>query len=382
MKNNKLQVLYICIDPTLGGSTQSLLDLIRSIRDNVNPIVLVPQYGLAYEAFVKEGIECYVYPFLKLYELKRNRLVDNITHPWRWHIIKKIRFDYGCVQFVKKILNGRKVNIIHSNTSPNDVGVLLAKKLKTKHIWHVREFCDLHFHFDIYRGIPRLRDLINRANARIAISSAIAQHWQMPINNTWVINDACRRINDACYVPNKEKYLLFSSYNLTEAKGTRFAINAFWKSSVYNEGYILKLMGNCTEEYKQSLLTTIDELKITDFVEFVPCQVDVKPYFMHATAYLMTSECEGLGRVTAEAMFYGCLVIAHASGGTLDMVIDGKTGYLFNNIDACANLIQKVCSNDNEQIILQAQQFAITNFSQEVYGPKIMEVYKTVLNEI
>jgi glycosyltransferase involved in cell wall biosynthesis len=245
----------------------------------------------------------------------------------------------------------------------------------------VREFCDLHFNFEIYKGIPRLRKLINSADARIAISTAIAEHWQMPTQDTWVINDACRKMNDACYVSNKEKYLLFSSYNLTEAKGTRIAIIAFAKSGVAKQGYILKLMGNCSETYENSLRKTMVEFGVENVVEFVPCQPNIKPYFAHATAYIMASECEGLGRVTAEAMFYGCPVVAHASGGTLDMVKDGKTGYLFHTIDECAELIKKVCTENQEKIILQAQQFAIEYLSQEIYGPKIMEVYESVLNE-
>ena len=65
MTRNGMTILYLCIDPTLGGSTQSLLDLIHSVREQVNPIVIVPQKGLAYDAFVKEGVECYIYPFLK-----------------------------------------------------------------------------------------------------------------------------------------------------------------------------------------------------------------------------------------------------------------------------------------------------------------------------
>ena len=64
----------------------------------------------------------------------------------------------------------------------------------------------------------------------------------------------------------------------------------------------------------------------------------------------MTSEFEALGRVTAEAMFYGCPVIAHATGGTLDLVKDGETGYLYNTIDECAELIRKVCPENQEKV--------------------------------
>lgn len=377
---DKIRVLYICIDPSLGGSTASLYNMIDGIRDNVEPIVIFPERGVGYEHFVERGIECHIYPFIKLYELRNNTLLDTWKHPWRWHYIKKARFDYGCLRFVKKILAGRKIDIVHTNTSPNDVGVLLSRKLHAKHIWHVREFCDLDFHFDIYKGIPRLRNLINHADARIAISSAVKKHWQMPEENTWVINNAIRKKSDACYIQEKEKYLLLSSYNLTDSKGARLAIKAFGLSGMSKVGYRLKLMGNCSDEYKEVLSKTASEYKILDSVDFVACQKDVKPYFAKASAYIMASECEALGRVTAEAMFYGCPLIAHATGGTLDLVKNGETGYLFNTVDECAELIKQVCETPQKELIIRAQEFAVKNLSQEVYGPKVMNVYKSVLD--
>lgn len=379
--NKKLNILYIAIDPSLGGSTTSLYYLIDGIREYVEPIVLFPKRGVGYEFFIENGIECHIYPFLKLYEIKKNTLLSQWRHPWRWHFIKKLRFDYGCLRFVKKILAGRKIDIVHTNTSPNDIGVLLARKLHAKHVWHVREYCDLHANMEIYKGIPRLRNLINNADARIAISYAIKSHWQMPDIHTWVINNAIRSAKEKCYIPLKERYLLFSSYNLTEPKGTQKAIIAFAKSGVAREGYLLKLMGNCDEEYMRFLIKEAKELCVEKSIKFVPCQKDVKPFFAHATGYIMASEFEGLGRTTAEAMFLGCPVIALASGGTLDLVKDGETGYLYNTIEECAQLIRKVCSENQETLILRAQEFAVNNLSQEVYGPKIIEVYRHILTE-
>lgn len=378
--DRKLNILYICVDPSRGGSTTSLYYLIDSLKKEVNPIVLFPVKDQGYDFFVQNGIESYAYPFVRLQHFHVNSLKNVWPHVWRWHYIRKIRFDVGSYRYIKKILAGRNIDIVHSNTSPNDIGVLLARKLKAKHVWHVREFCDLDFHFDIYRGLPRLRKLINTADARIAISSAIKTHWHMPEEHTWIINNAIRSKNDACYIPNKEKYLLFSSYYLTESKGTHAAIIAFAKSGIKNEGYQLLLMGNCTEEYKEYLLSIVHENKLENHVKFIPCQKDVKPYFALATAYLMMSDFEALGRVTAEAMFFGCPVIAHASGGTLDMVKQNETGYLYNTIDECAALIKQVCEEPQEELILRAQKYAINNLSQEVYGPKIMEVYRTILN--
>lgn len=376
--NRKYRVLYICIDPALGGSTSSLYNLIDSLRDVVEPIVLFPELGVGYQYFINHGIESYVYPFYQFNGYTGNDFRSVWKHPWRWHYIDKILSDIGCCYFLKKMLTDRGIHIVHSNTSPNDVGVAISRFFHAKHVWHVREFLDLDFHVDVYRGIPRLRKLINQADARIAISSAIKEHWQMPENMTWIIHNAVRKKEEKCLIEKKEKYLLVCAYNLTESKGARFAIQAFAKSEVKNEGYSLKLVGNCSVEYYESLCDTAKELGVLNSVDFIPCQSEVKDYFAYATAFIMASEFEAFGRVSAEAMFFGCPVIARATGGSLDIIKNGETGYLFSTMDECTALIKKVCSEDQTQIIRRAQDYAVSNFSQEVYSLKVLNVYKCV----
>lgn len=375
----RVTILYICPDDSLGGSSRSLLSMILSMKGDVYPIVLFSSRGLAYEEFQKYGIETIVHPYIKLHQISTWKNV--LQHPWRFLLFRIFQYDIACALYVKRYLKGRKIDIVHSNFSPIYIGVLLSQILRAKHVWHVREFIDLHFHNDIYGGKPLLSRFINRADARIAISTAIKKHWKMPEHNTWVIHNAIRSVKDVCYIKPKYKYILYSAYMMSEAKGARRAIFAFAKSGIAQAGYVLKMMGNCPGDYKESLMSTIHECNISNSVEFIPCQTDVKAYFSHATLYLMTSDFEGLGRVTGEAMFYGCPVIAHASGGTLDIVKDGETGYLYNTIDECAQLIIKVSRENQEPLILRAQEFARNNLSLEVYGPKIMEVYNHVLSK-
>ena len=73
---SKIKVLYIAIDSYMGGSTASLLNLIDSVKDEVYPIVLFPEEGIGQACFMERGIECYVYPFIKLNSFQKNRLID------------------------------------------------------------------------------------------------------------------------------------------------------------------------------------------------------------------------------------------------------------------------------------------------------------------
>ena len=377
----KVTVLYVSIDSSMGGSTASLYNLIDGISDRVSPVVLFPEFGPGYDWFTEHGIECYVYPFVKLYQFKRNHFRDVWNRPWRWHRIKKVRMDLKCALYMKKKLRGRKVSIVHSNTSPSDIGVFLAWLFGAKHIWHVRECLDLHMNAEIYGGMPRLIAEINKADARIAVSSFVASHWQMKPESTYVIYDAARSISEATYNSGKDKFVLFSSYYITEQKGSRIAVEAFGNSHLSDEGFDLLFVGNCKEEYRQSLLETAARFDCYDNIKFIPCQRDVKPFFEKASVFLMSSKAEGLSRVVSEAMFFGCPVLASSeSGGALDQVIDGETGFVFHSIEECAALLRKICLNDNESIILRASSFAKEFLSNEVYSMKIRNVYGRLLN--
>ena len=140
------------------------------------------------------------------------------------------------------------------------------------------------------------------------------------------------------------------------------------------------MVGNCDPDYRESLLKTADTFNCADRIDFLPCQDDLSSLYANAAGFIMSSYCEGLGRVTAEAMFYGCPVIAHASGGTLDLVQEGITGHLFTTVNECASKMRLVCSTSQKEIIEKAQSFIIENLSQKVYGPKVLEVYRTVLS--
>ena len=349
------------------------------MKDQVSPIVLFPEKGVGSDFFASKGIACLFHPFVKLYEFNANRLVDVWNHPWRWHRIKKPRMDFGCALYVKKALNGRKIDIVHTNTSPNNVGVFLSRILRAKHVWQVRECLDAHAQFPIYGGMPGLIEQINQADARIAISQYVRDHWKMVERNTFLIHDAVCHTNDAVYQYPKEKYVLFVSYYITEAKGARKAIMAFGQSRLCDEGFKLVFLGHCEKEYQVSLMDTAKKSQCDKAIEFASAQVDVKPFFINASALLMTSENEGFGRVTAEAMFYGCPVVAHASGGTLDIIEDGETGFLFSNTTECSDRLRRVCLTDQRQMCLKAQKFAAENFAVESYGSKVLKVYDSIL---
>jgi glycosyltransferase involved in cell wall biosynthesis len=382
-----ITVLYLSsVQGNPNGAAQSLFDLIESVKDEVKPIVLCRGEGDIYNYYINHGIECYISPYTKIYGHRRD-LCHYVLHPWHLRFIKNFRNIRAAARMLKKELSGRQIDIVHSNELTIDLGYYLAKSLKAKHVWHIREYLEMgtHMHGRVLISLSRLKHMLNQADARIVISKPCMQHWELKKENTWMLWDAVRSVKDCCYVKEKQPYVLFCSYYLYKGKGPDKAIAAYGMSKLFvpshdNEAPIrLKLIGKCKKSYREELMALAESYGCAEYVDFIPVQEDVKPFFAQAKAYINPSVNEGMGRTTAEAMFFGCPVIAHASGGTLDLVRDGETGYLFNTVEECAELMRKVCIADQEEMILRAQEFVKVNLSIDNYGKKLLEVYNSVL---
>ncbi len=384
-KNNKITVLFVNPSQGLSGDTQSLVNLIESLKDEIIPIVLLTEKAEAFELFNSIGVECFVHKYLTVLSRPFWSNVKNvITHPWRLRIIKFVRYDLSCLLYIRKVLAGRNIDVVHTNTAPTLMGKRIARMLKLPHIWHIREYVDRdQTNAIIAIGRKKLVEEINNADGRIVVSKTCMKAWGLDKKNTWVILDAVRSKTECCYIKEKQSYVLFCSNYLTEAKGASKAISAFGMSGLYksssNESPIrLKMLGNCDADYKKKLLALAEIYGCAEYVDFIPAQKDVKTYFANAKAFIQPSINEGMGRTTAEAMLYGCPVIAHASGGTLDLIKNGETGYLFTTIEECAKLMKMVSHENQENLIYRAQEFAIQNMSVEKYGNKVLEVYNKI----
>ena len=371
----KFNVLYISNDwEVAAGAARSLADMIVALKDYVNPYVLIKYPGQVSKYYESLGIKCIYCCFVDILASDKEGIKRTLRFPRR--AITFYKWKYICKQYIKTQLTNIRIDIVHSNSSAMTIGTDLAQILHAKHVWHVREFLDIDYHIRPLFGMRALRKDINKADARIAISEAVKKHWNLIENNTYIIPNAVRSKSEATYLLIKDKYFLTCSAALSETKGSSFAIKAFAKSGLANKGYTLKMIGLIeTNEYKNHIIKLIKDNNLEGKVELLGYKNNVKEYFEHSTAFLMTSENEALGRVTIEAMFYGCPVIARNSGGTTEFIKDKETGNLFDTIEECAELM-KGATCLNEDIVLNAQKQAITNFAIENYAPKVLSVYQ------
>lgn len=371
--DGKLTVLYISNQG--GGAPKSLLNMIKSLREWVYPIVLFENDWYDYQAFVNEGFECHIVPF------RMGMVLDTPEYKkmkWRLHrYFDEYYLNKRVAARVAKLFSGRKIDIVHTNTGAITFGNDVAKALGAKSVWHLREFQDIDFGGHPYEGWTAFYRKLRDADTVIGITHAVGKHFHFEsLRNAHVVWDAVRSGKDAVTVLDKDNYILYCSSKIVPAKGLHDMIEAFAHSYLPAKGINMKVIGIMDEDYSSQITRLINKYGLKDHIQFLGNQGNVKPYFEKALAFVLPSFNEGLGRVVIEAMFYGCPVIVRKEGGPTEYIEDEKNGYFFNNVDDLVNKMDVVCSKNQEDLIHRAQKFAIENFSEEVYGEKIMAVYK------
>ena len=102
---------------------------------------------------------------------------------------------------------------------------------------------------------------------------------------------------------------------------------------------------------------------------------------IQSSIVLVCSRMEAFGRVTAEAMMAGKIVIGSNSGGTLEMIgPNEERGYLyqFDHPEELADKIQYALMNEREVLEKEktAQRFILELTDMEKYIEKLMQIYR------
>ena len=203
---------------------------------------------------------------------------------------------------------------------------------------------------------------IEYSNYVVYISKAIEDKYESKYNTkkTLTIHDGM--IVDDYYVNNhmlfqNKKVNIIQVGAVTEGKGAWNTLNS--ARLLVENGYTnfkIEFIGKANPEMKHRIDEFIKENYLTDNVELKGYCNDIKNIMAKSDILIMNSELEGMGRVTVEGMLAGCLVLGRSTGGTLELINNGKTGFLFKDNNSLVELIQDIMqSKDKSKYIEIAQ---------------------------
>lgn len=184
-----------------------------------------------------------------------------------------------------------------------------------------------------------------------------------------------------------DKPVLFLGGRITKWKGQHLLIEAL--SKMKNQDYYCIIAGDeqGREEYFKSLMALAKKLNLGNKVGIYGKVLDMPAAMMVSDVVLSTAiEPEAFGRIAIEGQAMGKIVVASNIGGSLDSVIDGVTGklYQFDDPQALADALDWALSlslSEKKKISAAAQKNVRENFTKEIMCDKTIKVYEELLAE-
>ena len=373
-----MKIFFISNYSQLYGANRSLLSIVEKCKKCGDEVyLLLPTKGDLSEELKRKGIKYKVIPFVSSLFYYR-KLLPYIALPlldlWTFCILPYILY------ITKKF----KPDLIYSNSSAENIGIILARVMKIKHVTHVREFMDLDYRCKFLFGRKAKKWYICKSDGVLYVSKSVARHIlmdeKMPINHK-VIYNGIRSTKDKFTektIPDNINLGIVGF--LDEGKGQDMAIRYFYKITTIYPKSKLHIWGDKEGEYKSKLIKIIEELKLEGKVIMHGFEKNSNVIYSDMHVLLMCSKAEGFGRVTVEAMMRGIPVLGYNSGGTAEIIKHGFTGYVFSTEKEFIKNIQEMFISDEHynKLCLNAFNYSHEYFSEDNYTDNV----KTFINNL
>jgi glycosyltransferase involved in cell wall biosynthesis len=329
--------LFVHQAAELYGSDKVLLYLIQGLlRQEVYfPIVALPKAGPLKEVLEALGVEVHVVPVAKLARA-------SFSFRGFWVLIVEIARS---ILALNKVVAGRKISIVHSNTVAVLGGALWAALRRVPHVWHVHEI--IVSPWIAQKSYPRILDW--GSDHIVAISSATAQ-WLcavkpsiskkmsvifngLPPTPQFEASETTQYRATLGIAPGQIVISLVGRIN--SWKGHPLLLNAattlLARGSLGNARFLV--VGDAAPGQEHLLAALKSEVRtrgLTEVFSFLPFKDHIWDlWFASDIAVVPSTLPEPFGMVAIEAMAAGIPVIAAGHGGLTDIVQHGVSGLLF-----------------------------------------------------
>lgn len=371
------RILFIANDSGPYGANQSLLNIVSFLKSkDVFVRVVFPYVGPVCDLFKERGWDYEIVNFR--YEL-RPKTRGGIS--FLFNVLRnyyKIAKNLIALKILSDLVDDNNINIIHSNSSVITIGLDLAKLKNVIHVWHLREYIHPNYNLYVFGGLRKYKIKIQNSSNIICITNGVAK-WFNIGSNAFVLRDAIRKEPKYFQPISKSKYFLFCG-SLNKNKGVEEAIMCFYKVFLKNSDYKLLIVGAGPLDYEEYLKEKVKNLNLKDSVKFLGFREDIDDLMVKATAFLMCSRNEALGRVTIEAMLNFCVVFGYNDGGTAELIEHSKTGFLYNNQEELVGYMMDIINSVESFNLVRenAYQYATSNFLEEKFGINLLEYYDSL----
>lgn len=386
-----MKILYIIHANVVGGSNKALFNIIDYMKTRHDVRIVFPTIQRGEKTIIKDYLEangiryycpCYYDAFV--YGTDKNiirRFVRTIGRLFRHLRIRKK---------IETIIDDFQPDIVHTNNGIIDIALDYCLKKKIPHIWHLREYQDLDFKMSI---MPSKKIWLNRihkqGNFNIAITKGIFDYFNLRSCDTYIYDGVIDLNEKYLTEENKQNYFLFVAGGVfNPGKGLLDTLKAYCIFSKKYSKCLLYIVGAIiNNSYKTECDKFIQENNLENQIKFLGIRNDVNILMSRAKAILVSSDFEGFGFITAEAMYNDCLVIGRNKAGTKEQFDNGKEytgqeiGLRFSNIEEMSKCMEKALNEDCSKLRKRARKVVEALYTKETSCAQLDKFYSKILNQ-
>lgn len=326
---NSRHILFLQSSSEGYGSGKIILQVLRFYQNQgLSPIVVLTNAGPIQEELDKLKIPFYVQ---NLGILRRKYVNPG-------GIFNRVQKNLKAYRFLNQLHRKYDFELVYSNTLAVIVGSLWAKRKQIPHIWHIHEI--LPGPAPLVKLLSKMLD--SSTPKPIAVSEAVAQHWQAKLQNAKVE-----------VIPNGIPYggFLTAQGNLkaelnlspdsvligmigriNPGKGQLFFLEIAEKIARKHPQAHFILVGDPFPGYEyilQEIQKEIRRKKLESSVSYLGFRTDIPEVMASLDIFVLPSVMpDSFPTVILEAMAASKPVVATQSGGASEMVLEGETGFL------------------------------------------------------
>lgn len=312
-----------------------------------------------------------------------------------WRESSPYRTFRGAVQAIKKTLNGRSIDIIHSHDQFGDVIALLLKpslksRVLIRTVHNEREWSrrfsrrillttmiyPVAFNLEVGVSQQVVRNLDARLLARLLNHKSQLIYNSIDFDRFNRSSESRDAIRAELGIP-KDVVLIGSVGRLAPQKGYEYLLEAIKYLS--EEQPRIKLIIAGDGPLMDSLKSQAKQLKISDHIEFLGVRSDIEKIISAMDIFVSSSLWEGLPTVLLESMAAQVPVIATDVSGSREIVTDDITGFLVpsSNAQALAHKITYVLQNREKAdgVARIAKAAVLEKFSVKSASLQYMQAY-------
>jgi glycosyltransferase involved in cell wall biosynthesis len=185
----------------------------------------------------------------------------------------------------------------------------------------------------------------------------------------------------------EDKIVLGMLARFTPGKGHEEFLSAAVELNTKYDNLIFLIAGEASrgeEQYAEGIKRMVIDLALKNVI-FTGFRSDTPEILSSMDIFIFPSHSEAFGLALVEAMSMGKPSVCTNSDGILDIVVDGKTGYLFEKKNK-KDLVKQIelllnSSTKRKEFSLAARTRAVSNYDFEILTDRVLNIYKKVIEE-